>query len=266
MSIASLPDGGYLAYLDRGAGVPLLLLRPVGGSMAAWARFADVLAEQVRVIVFDPRGAAGGSSAAPWLTTTRSMARDAKALLDHLGLPCVHVYGISLGGMVASWLCVDAPERVARLTLASTLPMGVEVRKQALDRGISIAKCMLRSPRETEACMAVRILSREFRARQPDEVERIQARARSQPATHRGLLTLLAAAARHDVRAQLPKIAAATLVLVGAHDPFLTLQSQRELLGRIPDARFDVIAGAGHDVSAEAPDATATRVLAHLRD
>jgi len=264
MSIARLPDGGRLAYLDRGAGEPVLLLRPVGGSMLAWARFADALAERLRVIAFDPRGAAGGSSPAPLCTTTRSMARDALALLDHLEFTRAHVYGISLGGMVASWLAIDAPARVETLTLASTLPCGTEVSKHAASRGIAIAKCLLRSPHEAEACMAVRILSREFREAHPDEVARIQALARAQPATHRGLLSLLAAAAFHDVRARLSEIGAPTLVLIGEYDPFLTLPSQRELLRGIHQASFEIILGAGHDVSVEAPETTAARVLEHI--
>jgi 3-oxoadipate enol-lactonase len=260
---AVLPDGGRLGYTVRGDGPPLLLLRPVGGSMLSWSRFGEELSRRALVIAFDPRGT-GCSSDAPLPTTTRGMARDALSLLEHLGVPRAHVYGISMGGMVASFLAVDAPARVDRLILASTLPRGTAIRTGALLRGLSIARCLAQPAREAEACLVKRILSPQFRARHPDEVRRIQELARARPASHLGLLKLLAAAAAHDVSARLPEITAETLVIVGEHDPLITLASQKELLRRLPHATFDVITGAGHDLSTEAPHRAAARVLAHI--
>jgi 3-oxoadipate enol-lactonase len=265
MKTCPLADGGHLAFTESGSGEAVLLLRPLGGSLQAWGRFAELLSRAVHVIAFDPRGAAGGSSRAPVVTSTRSMAGDARALLDHLQLARVHLYGISLGGMVASWLAVDAPERVQRLILASTLPSGLEVSRDALGRGAAVARCMLKPAREAEACLAQRILSQEFRARHPEEVARIRAEALAQPASRAGLLQLMAAAARHDVRAQLGRILAPTLLLAGELDPLLTLSTQQELLHGIPDARLELIPNAGHDVSVEAPELTAERVIAHLQ-
>jgi pimeloyl-ACP methyl ester carboxylesterase len=113
--------------------------------------------------------------------------------------------------------------------------------------------------------MTLRILSHEFRAQHPEEVARIRAEALHQPASRIGLLQLMAAAARHDVRARLRHIVAPTLLLAGERDPLLTLATQQELLRGIPDARLELIPGAGHDVSVEAPELTAERVLAHVR-
>jgi len=265
MSLAALPDGGHLAYEVRGAGIPLLLLRPLGGSMASWGRFADELAEHTSILAFDPRGT-GGSSSALYGTTTRGMARDALFLLDYLGIDRAHVYGISMGGMVASWLAVDAPERVARLILASTLPQGTMIRTGAWRRGLSLARCFANSPPEMEACIAERILSHHFRDEHPDEVRKIREAARINPASRRSLLMLVAAAVIHDVRSHLHEITAEVLVLIGERDPLLTLESQRSLLGRLPRATYEVLLGAGHDLSTEAPHRTAARVLQAISD
>lgn len=256
----ALPDGGTLAYQVRGAGPPLLLVRPLGGSMLSWGAFATQLATHVQVIAFDARGT-GASSHAPLGTSTRSMARDARALLDHLAIPRAHVYGISLGGMVASWLALDAPERVGQLVLASTLPRGAMVHAPSLRKALSYARCLLAPAPEAEARLAERILSTEFRARHPAAVAEIRAAAAARPASHRALLTLLWAAYRHDVVVRLHEIDAPVRVLIGARDPLLTLASQRELLGPLRRATYDVIEGAGHDVSAEAPALVAERVL-----
>ena len=76
-----LADGGHLSVAVRGEGTPLLLIRPLGGSLVCWGSFAETLASGARVVAFDARGS-GCSSAAPLATTTRSMAADAVAVLD----------------------------------------------------------------------------------------------------------------------------------------------------------------------------------------
>jgi 3-oxoadipate enol-lactonase len=258
----SLPDGGRIAATDRGRGAPLLLLRPLGGSVASWEPFDDLLSSHVRVVAFDPRGS-GCSSAAPIGVTTRGMAGDAIAVLDAFGIERAHVYGVSLGGMVASWLSVDAPERVARLVLASTLRVGTEV-EPAWRRVGGLARCLARPPRRAAACLAAQVLSRRFRAKHPDEVNRIRRRARARPASYRGMLALFLAAARHDVRARIRDIAAPTLVLAGERDELVPSAVQRDFAASLPNARFLVIPDAGHDVSAEAPAAVADAILTHL--
>lgn len=139
--VVALPDGAHLAHEEHGArhnGVPVLLLRPLVGAMALWGGFLDALASRLRVIAFDPRGT-GASSDAPADATTRDLARDPVALLDALGEPAAHVFGISFGAMVATWLAIDAPERVARLCLASAGPTGFALTASGLARGISMA-------------------------------------------------------------------------------------------------------------------------------
>lgn len=261
---AALPDGGRIAYDLAGEGPPLLLIRPLGGSRVSWDSFATLLAMHTRVISFDPRGV-GDSSSAPLLCSTRGMAHDVQALLDQLQVARAHVYGISLGGMVASWLAIDAPDRVQKLVLASTLPRGLEAHAPGGALGPwPMLRCLARPAGEAEACLATHILSPQFRSSQPEAVRRVQQLARQKPATHRAFLSLAGAAASHDARRQLSTIRAETLVLIGEYDPLLTIDSQRELLRELPRARYELIEGAGHDVSVEAPAKTAARVLAHL--
>ena len=115
-----------------------------------------------------------------------------------------------------------------------------------------------------EAGISERILSSAFKSEHPDQVERIKEEARKNPSSRVGLLTLMKAAALHDVRDRLHDIQAETLVLIGERDPLLTLESQRTLLGEIPRATYEVLPGIGHDLSAEAPISTAARVLQAL--
>ncbi len=264
MTEVQLPDGGHLSIAVQGSGPPLLLVRPLGGSLVSWGAFAEVLAADARVIAFDARGS-GCSSAAPFAMTTRRMAVDAVAVLDALALERADVFGLSLGGMVASWLAVDAPSRIRRLVLASTPVRGVDVHPGGWRRGLALARCLLQLPRAAEACLAMHVLSDEFRSTHLDEVARIQVRARERPASHLGLLTFLGAAALHDIEAHARDIHAETLVVAGERDALLPPVEQQRFAARLPAARFAVVRESGHDVAAEAPEVLAALVLAHLR-
>src|SRR6185436_12969393 len=53
--------------------------------------------------------------------TTRMMADDTIALMDHLGIERAHLLGVSLGGMIAQEIVLEYPERVRTLQLHCTL-------------------------------------------------------------------------------------------------------------------------------------------------
>lgn len=263
-------SGGKLSYAVFGqpadARPPLLLLRPLGGSMALWDGngFVAQLAASRRVITFDARGT-GRSSQALLRTKTRYMAADALALLDHLGVAQADVFGLSLGGMVATWLAIDAPARVRRVVLGSTVRRGLDVSRHGIARGLSLGRCLLRpSMADVEACMLRRILSSRFRREHPDVVERLERLIRDEPASRFGLLRLLAAAALHDASAQLGRLAAPVLILWGELDPLLRPDVERELLHGLADARLEIIASCGHDLSLEQPLPTAARINGFL--
>jgi pimeloyl-ACP methyl ester carboxylesterase len=52
------------------------------------------------------------------------LAHDAVRLLDALGIPSAHVYGVSMGGMIAQDLAIRHPERAPGLVLGATTPGG----------------------------------------------------------------------------------------------------------------------------------------------
>ena len=263
-----LPDGRRMAFEVRGrdhGGTPALLLRPLGGPMALWGEFRDVLAGKMRVIAFDPCGA-GRSSPEPLGTTTREMARDAVLVLDHLGVPRAHVFGISLGGMVATWLAIDAPARVDRLCIASAGPVGLDLSHLDLGRGMAMAVCMMEPEEYVEAYLTREVLSRDVRNEELERVQEIMDTVAAEPASRADILKHTLAAARHDARDELHRIQAPTLVLTGDHDELMGSEPSAALSRGIPGARLEVIAGAGHDVTLEEPVATAERVAAFFLD
>ncbi len=263
----TLRDGGRVAFEVRGAmnaGTPVLLVRPLAGSMALWGEFRDALAMERRVIAFDPRGV-GASSDAPLDVTTRDMARDAVDVLDALGVPRAHVFGISLGAMVATWLAADAPERVERLCLASAGPVGLSLTPSGVASGATMAAAVLSPEGEVVRRLTDSLLSPDVRERDPARVEAIDEAAAPEPDRRAEIVKRAAAALRHDAREALPRITAPTLVLAGDRDALVGEEPPHTLAAGIAGARMEVIAGAGHALTLEQPRETARRVADFLR-
>ena len=231
--------------------------------MALWGAFRARLAEERSVISFDPRGV-GESSDCHLFGTTRDMAGDALALLDAIHVERVHAFGLSLGGMVATWLAIDYPGRIEKLVLASTLPRPKRFGRGTMAELIGVAGCLSRPAPAAEICMVHGILSPDFLEKQPEAVRGIEAAIRTHPSTKANLLRLMLAGARHDPGVALEKIVAPTFILTGALDPIVGPAARAELKSRLPLARIEVLPDAGHDLTLEQPLATALEVSAFL--
>jgi pimeloyl-ACP methyl ester carboxylesterase len=79
------------------------------------------LAENFTVVTFDHRGT-GETPSGDKPFSTRLFAADAAALVASLGRGPANVIGHSMGGRVAQWMALDAPELVRTLVLAATGP------------------------------------------------------------------------------------------------------------------------------------------------
>lgn len=258
-----LADGGRLAYRIDGpaGGFPVLLVRPLGGSMRLWGTFRDNLATRHRVVSYDHRGG-GCSSRAPAVRSTEALARDASSLLDYFGIERTHVFGISLGGMVATWLAAKEPAKVARLCLTSAPVRGLDLSGGGVQRELALAACFLLRSGEVEAALVRRVLSRRFRSSNPREVERIVRVVKTEPiaTTRRVLLARAGAGIFHDASDAARSIVCPTLVLRGGDDILLGPRDARDLAGAIPRATLETISAVGHDPTLEAPEQTAARV------
>ena len=121
----------------QGHGPPLLLVAGTGYPGATWPKaFVEPLTRHATVITYDHRGT-GSSTAGTGPYSTRLFASDAVALLRELGLESAHVLGHSMGGRVAQWMALDAPDSIRSLILAASGP-GQYRPDRPLTRGIPV--------------------------------------------------------------------------------------------------------------------------------
>ena len=114
---------GGIQYRVQGGGEPLLFIPGYAVSSCALPPVIAGFADEFTCISFDHRGS--GASQAPMLRmTTSGMAHHALDVLDAVDLVSAHIYGISLGGMVAQGMALIAPHRVRSLVLVATTAGG----------------------------------------------------------------------------------------------------------------------------------------------
>jgi pimeloyl-ACP methyl ester carboxylesterase len=109
-------NGVELEYEVVGSGEPVLLISPVLADGFVPLIAERALADRYQLIRYHKRGWLGSTHTPPPVSIA-DHAADAAALLDHLGLPRVHVAGHSSGAAVAAQLALDHPETVRTLTL-----------------------------------------------------------------------------------------------------------------------------------------------------
>jgi pimeloyl-ACP methyl ester carboxylesterase len=130
-------------YEDVGSGEPIVLLHGIMNSSLYFEEIIPDLALDFRVIAPHFRGM--GRSEHVSSVPPGAWADDVLALLDALGVDGFHLYGVSLGGIVAMRLAVDCPERVWTLTVDApviavaglpnpTAPRGREVPKEVAEQ------------------------------------------------------------------------------------------------------------------------------------
>lgn len=239
-------------HVEReGTGEPLLWITGFAISSEIFSPVISTYAGSFDCIRYDNRGA--GRSPAPWrLTSIPELAGDAVRLLDALEIDSAHVYGLSMGGMVAQELAIRFPDRVRGLVLGGTSHGGP--RAVLPSPRIAAALTSRGAPATVRAELVGRALfTPAFRAREPELVRRYLGLLGQHRTSARGLLSHLTASTYHDTRARLSRIVAPTLVLHGAQDELTPVANARLLAAGIPDAELRLVS-AGHAYLLEQPE------------
>lgn len=241
-------DGTRLHAVSEGpAGAPTILFaHSVGCDLRLWDAQAAALRDRYQVIRYDARGH-GASDAPCGAYQVEALGADAIAILDAFGVDRVHFCGLSLGGTVGMSLALNAPGRLASLTLAdSAARLGTaEGWQSRIDAVLSSGTASIAQFSMT------RFFSDTFRGRDPATVERF--RLRLEHTADNGFAGCCAVLRDCDFRARLGEIRLPTLVVCGECDVPTPPTDSRELAAEIADASLVILPGAGHISAVEDP-------------
>jgi pimeloyl-ACP methyl ester carboxylesterase len=250
MPFARSDDVG-IYYGEHGDGPALLLVPGIPAISSDWFPFAHRLKERFHVVVYDNRGS-GRSDAPAGPYSTPQLAGDAVALLDTLGIERAHVFGVSLGGMIAQELAIRFPERADRLVLGSThagYKDAVRPRREvthafAFETDDWAERMRALAPFAFAPGVDPQLLAR-FIDKKSGDVE-----------PDHGYRGQIAAVLTHDAVDRLASIEQPTLVIAGSQDQIIPPENSEVLCERIPRARLEVVDGAGHLFFIERPERT----------
>ncbi|MCA9689982.1 MAG: alpha/beta hydrolase [Nannocystaceae bacterium] len=255
------------------ANPPMLLLMGLGCQMTLWSpEFCQRLADAgFWVIRYDHRdiglsthltdlgipkivrmlalGRIGVATSAPY--TLEDMAGDALGLLDHLGVEKAHLVGVSMGGMIAQLLALDAPSRTASLCswMSST-----GARRHANPRARALRALLATPPRDRagrieHGVRVWRAIGSGGALFDLEHVRHAAAAGYDRSADTRGAARQLAAIVSAPPRdARLKQLEIPTLVMHGKRDPLIPVAAGKATAAAIPGARLVLFDELGHDV------------------
>ncbi len=229
----------------------LVLSGSIGSTTELWQPQLPALA-RFDVVALDHPGH-GPAPVPAGAIELADLGRGVLAALDERGIARASFCGLSLGGAVGMWIAANAPRQIDRLVLACT-----KAQFGPPERWHERAATVREVGMEAVADVVVeRWFTPGFRDR-----ERWRAMLTSvEPEGYARCCELLAGV---DLRADLERIEAPTLVIAGAEDPTVAPEAVDLLVSRIRGARLVTLAGAAHIANVERPAAFADAVVGFL--
>lgn len=254
-------DGVRLHWEASGEGEPLLLIQGLGFSASMFYRLVPLLESRYRVIRYDARGI-GRSDVPDGPYTIERMAADAVAILDAAGAGTAHVFGCSLGGIVAQEVAISHGDRVRSLILCCTHPAG----EDAVWPDASVMD-MLRTRHTLPPEEAIRAsVDVGYAKTTPREwIEEDIRRRLELPTSEKGYINQLTGGLGYPgTKARLPQVTVPALVVTGDLDQMVPPANTDILADALPNARKVIVPGAGHVIFTDAADALAGAMLDFL--
>ncbi len=248
------------------AGTPVLLIMGLTVPGRSWRSILPALQAEHRVAFFDHRGV-GGSEAPRGPYSMAQMAGDVVGLLDHLGWAQAHVVGLSMGGMVAQHVALNARARVRSLALLATHAGGWQARLPQ-PKGIFhfIQTQLLRDRQAKLAALSSMLFPKEFLATCDRAALRVGLEEDfGEPVPKSVLLSQYAAIQGHYTADKLSRLKDLPALVIRPGQDILVRPDQSDRLARlIPNARLARFDHCGHAVTRQDPQGVARELLTHF--
>ena len=253
MAQATLADGLRLEYAVYGTltDPAIVLIRGLGTQMIEWPdSFVDGLTRRdLCVVVFDNRDV-GLSSKCESGYSLSAMAGDVIGLMDNLDIQQAHIFGISLGGMVAQLVAVEHAGRVLCLFSVMSGSGNPDVPTVSPE----MYPFLTEKAGTREAQLALNTRNRALFGSPAYPESEQERRAQAERAYQRcfypdGVARQMQAVNEDGSRvARLQSITCETLVIHGADDPLVNVAAGEDTAKHIPGAQLLVVPGMGHNI------------------
>ena len=253
-------QGASIYWDEQGHGAPLLLIMGLGYSSHMWHRPRPALSQHYGTIALDNRGV-GRSDVPPGPYPVATMASDAAAVLEAAGAESAHVFGVSMGGMIAQEFALRYPNRVRSLVLGCTAAGGpTAVRADAEATQMLMTRDKMTPEQALEAPVPFIYDSTTPRER-IDEDLAIRRPWLPRPEAYTAQLQGIIA---WESYSRLSGITAPTLVIHGQNDRLVPPGNGRLIAERILGAKLVMIPHASHLFTTDQPEAAHCAILEFL--
>jgi 3-oxoadipate enol-lactonase len=252
--------GTRIYWEESGAGEPLLLIMGLGYPHDMWHRTRPVVSAHYRTILFDNRGV-GRSDLPAGPYSIAQMAADGAAVLNAAGVEKAHVFGVSMGGMIAQEFALNYPERVNRLVLGCTNCGGkqsIPATQKVLD--VLMARAKMTADEGAKAMVPYIYDDSTPRDRVEEDLA-IRRRCYPQAAGYMAQVHGIFAWNSFD---RLSQIAAPTLIIHGETDQLIPAENGPILAGAIAGSKLVMLPKASHIFATDQPEETHREILSFL--
>jgi len=258
-------------YELKGSGFPLVMTMGFAGNIDWWPHdFVKELSKYYQVLLFDTRGT-GRTQDKGIVYSMPLLARDTINLMDKLGLEQAHLFGISMGGMIAQELVLRYPSRFDKLILACTscgLRHGAVI---SFDRFKFWLKYPFDSRIRSRSLMTNIFFSQKY-LNQKNTLEKkkgkrkkiFSRRLKMRPTPIKTKLKQMAGVFFCDTFCRLPQITSQTLIITGTKDFMVPHKNSTILAKRIPATKLVKLKDHGHAFIGESPEESSSIILNFL--
>ncbi len=252
-------QGVKIYWDEQGSGKTLLLIMGLSYPSYMWHRTRPFLAQNFRTIAFDNRGI-GQSDVPEGVYPIAQMASDAAAVLDAASVPSAHVFGVSMGGMIAQEFALQYPQRVRSLILGCTNAGGPHV-VNAAPEVLQILMRQGMTPEEAKEAIIPFIYDAGTARARIDEDMAIRMKWYPTPQGYLGQLQGILA---WEAYSRIAQIKSPTLIIHGETDQLVPVANAQLIAERIPHAKLVLIPHASHVFDTDQPGVANRAIMEFL--
>jgi 3-oxoadipate enol-lactonase len=254
-------QGAKIYWDEQGRGQPVLLIMGLGWASPMWHRSRPLLAKRYRTIALDNRGV-GRSDVPAGPYSIALMASDAASVLEAAGAESAHVFGVSMGGMIAQELALQYPTRLRSLILGCTAAGG----PTAVRAEPEVIEVLTRRDLDPDSSVAASNPFLYDPATPPDRLDQDTAVRKLWWPNPVGYMAQLQAIMVWEAYSRLPQIVAPTLVIHGETDRLVPPGNAKLIRDRIRAAKLVMIPHASHIFATDQPEAAHQAILEFLTE